>query len=541
MTGFRLLAPWYVRERLEVDVLDPRAARPEIQMYDGTDFVKRLIADPRDSLAVTKDDHWSYPCPVKPDVQKAETGRLRLATHKLVVTGMRKLYQPSHDRFYLLVAEVVCDRPGLPRAGKHDDLTVGFVMRRHHTSVTGARRPTRRLARNLLLDLAREQGVQHDGSEPPADVRDVWWAEHAREQQFVAENRDLLDQLVVERHHQAWIAPRTGPASWQDAKDSLPGVDEETFPMWRLPQRPEDCDAAKTRSTWFGVIPTHSADHFTVGPRSYPKLDEHAIYELRCFVSVKPPKGHEHCPPARYPGHASEPFRLAPGMDPQGTSKRTTSITLPDLRNLAARAGQPMGPGGVQISTPPQSQLVFNPFGKIPDPGAGGIGAGGGVCTFALELFFIVAFFLFMLFLPIVVLAFQLWWMLALRFCLPPTGSLKALADVLAKVDLDKLTDVDKRFDFDAQFGVDTTTLDPPPHKTTGGLVVDQLAKAKDAAGNLIFATDRNFVQGLLAGTDPGLAIPDTPPRAETTPDDPLCEPAGNPASTSVPRRGAGR
>ena len=53
VTGFVLRAPWYVRERDESDVLDPQAFRPAIQMYDGTDFVKRLMADPRDSLKST--------------------------------------------------------------------------------------------------------------------------------------------------------------------------------------------------------------------------------------------------------------------------------------------------------------------------------------------------------------------------------------------------------------------------------------------------------------------------------------------------------
>jgi hypothetical protein len=58
----------------------------------------------------------------------------------------------------------------------------------------------------------------------------------------------------------------------------------------------------------------------------------------------------------------------------------------------------------------------------MPGSGDGAVGTGGGACTFALELFFIVAFFLFLMFLPIVVFAFQLWWMLALRFCIPPGG-----------------------------------------------------------------------------------------------------------------------
>ena len=81
MTGFVLRAPWYARERLKASVLDSSALRPAIQMYDGTDFVKRLLRDPRDSLAVTKDDYWSYPVPVSPTFQAAQAGRLRLATH----------------------------------------------------------------------------------------------------------------------------------------------------------------------------------------------------------------------------------------------------------------------------------------------------------------------------------------------------------------------------------------------------------------------------------------------------------------------------
>ena len=121
-------------------------------------------------------------------------------------------------------------------------------------------------------------------------------------------------------------------------------------------------------------------------------------------------------------------------MDPEGTKNRVVSITLPDFRAMAARAADKRGPGGVRIITPPQSQMMVNPFnGKIPTADDAKIGIGGGVCTFAFELFFIVAFFLFLLFMPIVVLAFQLWWMLALRFCIPPSVSFEALATAAAE------------------------------------------------------------------------------------------------------------
>lgn len=68
---------------------------------------------------------------------------------------------------------------------------------------------------------------------------------------------------------------------------------------------------------------------------------------------------------------------------------------------------------------------------------SGSLGAGGGACTFAFELFFLVALFLFLMFLPIVVFAFQLWWLLALRFCFPRlSASMTALAAFFAGVNV---------------------------------------------------------------------------------------------------------
>jgi hypothetical protein len=544
VTGFVLRAPWYVRERLKASVLDSSALRPAIQMYDGTDFVKRLLRDPRDSLAVTKDDYWSYPVPVSPTFQAAQAGRLRLATHQLVYTGLRKLYQPSHNRFYVLVAEVLCDQPGFPRAGQHDDFDVAFVMRRYRTSVTGERGPTRRLARQLMLDLAHADHIDvddddayHQPPHTPEDVRDLWWADHVWHEQFEQDHHDLINRVKADTEHQGWFVFEDGSAGWRNLDDpavgpEAPGVREDAIRMVRLPRGQKDCDAAATRSTWFGVIPTFSAEHYTVHCRSLPKLDDRAIYEATCLVTLKPKPGHEDCPPTVFYGTPSEAFRLASPMDPQGTSKRTTSITLPDLRRLAARAGQPMGPGGVQITTPPNSQLIFNPFKGRPDSGAGAVGAGGGVCTFALELFFLVAFFLFLMFLPIVVFAFQLWWMLALRFCIPPGASLSIVTQffadghVLAEVEANAAVSAA----FDQQFGTESSQLaDQADGWST------QLENAKDRSGNPIFKNDKPFVDALLVSTDASLAVPDLPPPLESTPDDPLCH------GTLVPSAARGR
>ena len=117
MTGhaFAFRAPWYVRERKNIGLRDPGALRPAIQMYDSPRFVDQVTKDPRVSLKFTPDDRWSYPVPAS---FPAGSGRARFATHKMVRTGLRKLYQPNHDRFYLVVAELFCDEPGLPRAAR---------------------------------------------------------------------------------------------------------------------------------------------------------------------------------------------------------------------------------------------------------------------------------------------------------------------------------------------------------------------------------------------------------------------------------------
>jgi hypothetical protein len=541
VTAFALRAPWYVRERAEIGLRDPAALRPALQMYDDADFARRIVADPRDSLAFTCDDLWNYPVPVTPSA--SAKGRKLLATWDFITTDLRKLYQPNHNRFYAVVAEVFCDRPGLPRAGSHTDLEVGFVVRRQLTSLKGARRPTRRVASKLMEELARQHKLSLKESTPSSDVRDLWWADQAWRRRFAEDNRELIDQVEVVTEKEGWFTAPDGSRGWKPITAAGSDEVEETYPMWQLPAREDDCAAAKTRSSWFGLVPTYSAMHSLAPPgtepvpRPEPKFDDHAIYEIHCFVRRKPAKGREHCPPEIWWNEApTEPFRIASPMDPQGTSKRLTSITLPDLRRLAARAGQPMGPGGVAITTPPQSQFVFNPFGDIPKSGSGAIGAGGGICTFALELFFIIAFFLFLMFLPIVVFAFQLWWMLALRFCIPPSIGFSIAADVLADVQLDFEAgggvDIDVKAKvlfgfggnetlmdetFDRIFGTDTTLL---PDK---GVWLDSFLAAKDSDDDLIFDRDPSMINAAVLSTDPDGAVQPAPPGLEPVPDDPLC------------------
>lgn len=529
--GFVMRSPWYDRVREGLDLRAPLAQRPRIQMYDSSDFVERLLEDPADSLVFGNDDVWTYPVPVAPH----PTGdtRLRLATSRLVKTNLRKLYQPLHERFYLVVVEVFCDVPGLPRAGTHNEISAGFRMRRLHTSLTAKGRPARRVAANLVADLAKEQGL---GECVPtsSDVRDVWWANEAWRRKFNEDHAADLAEIDCHTDCQQWLKTRKGGGRWRTICDDddpiLEGEDEEIIQMWPLPPRSQDAECAeemghggpKSRSLWFGVVPTYSGDHWLAPqPGGRPavierKLDDHAIYEIECVVTQPRPG----CPPLTWVSAPTEPFRLADPMDPAGTKNHTVTITLPDLRRLAARAGEKQGPGGVRIVTPPNSQLKVNPFKGIPGPGAGRIGAGAAVCTFAIELFFIVAFFLFLMFLPIIVLAFQLWWMLALRFCIPPRVGFNAMADFLATASLGSVN-ANQRMEFNIAMGMDFTEFAPGDQTPDW---VDSLDGAKESDGVTAVFADKDLTHGLVLGTDPQDAVQPAPLPHEVSPPDPLCE-----------------
>jgi hypothetical protein len=449
---------------------------------------------------------------------------------------MRKLYQPNHDRFYTVAVEVFCDRPGLPRAGTHDDFEVGFVMRRIAVRYADdAGTSVRQLATKLMQDEAVRLGWQPDsetakGVRIEADIRDLWWSADAAAA-FKLENGDVIAEARPRVAREAWVVPAPGGGRWVSANEDDLNPDEQPFLMWRLPKREKDCPAVESRSLWFGVVPTFSSEHGLnplgkqKGPE--PKLDDHGIYEIVCFVRVKPKPGHEHCPPKIWLSAASQPFRLASPMDPEGTKNRVVSITLPDFRAMAARAADKRGPGGVRIITPPQSQMMVNPFiDKMPTADDAKIGVGGGVCTFAFELFFIVAFFLFLLFMPIVVLAFQLWWMLALRFCIPPSVSFEALATAAAEGKLKG--DAELEFDVDVVFGAASRSFDengkpikdregPPPDGT------DMWFPALEKGLSATPGANASLGEIIKAG-NPAAAT--QPEQTEETPSqaDPLCE-----------------
>jgi hypothetical protein len=86
----------------------------------------------------------------------------------------------------------------------------------------------------------------------------------------------------------------------------------------------------------------------------------------------------------------------------------------------------------MKVSSPPSSSFEFPHTGDIPTGGS--VGTNEEICFFAIPLFTIIAMFLLKLFLPIVMLVFGLFWMLKLKFCIPPSIDLEA--DLSAELDV---------------------------------------------------------------------------------------------------------
>ena len=87
---------------------------------------------------------------------------------------------------------------------------------------------------------------------------------------------------------------------------------------------------------------------------------------------------------------------------------------------------------------------------------------GAAICSFSIPLITIVANFVLRLFLPIVIFVFQLWWMLALRFCISPVFSLSASVAAGLKAHLDANVDAtfaaDVKANVSDNLGIDAAT-----------------------------------------------------------------------------------
>lgn len=448
-THWRLVAPWWRWDLRETP--DPARARwagsPALLKFASTDYVKDFLREPQRSVAWTNDDyhHTVEPIPapsaLPPGHPYANKKHRRLFTRQLVRSDTRKLFQPAHQRFYLVAFALHCDEPGFPFVDPAKVAEAGFVVRRRRASIPeGAVKDAAAMLAELTakraeehirrgLDLAKDRSRLLLPVRSPARnlVVEPGAATLAARREVVLTKRRLqvwAQTQGVTQTCEGWAPGDDGVVgSWVPVPDQPQELVERTYPMHRLMPAPDDPahDALGT-TLFFGAVPTASDEALS---DASPRFDETSLYEIRCYVRLDAGD----CPGPLVWSAPSEAFRLAAFMDPTGCAQRPVSIRLPDLAQLEAAMTVPSvrtsAPPGPQIQAPKNIALTG---GKVVDSPIEEI------CFFSIPLITIIAWFVLNLFLPIVVYLFGLWWMLKLKFCIPP--SLQVEAGLLAELDV---------------------------------------------------------------------------------------------------------
>jgi hypothetical protein len=138
-------------------------------------------------------------------------------------------------------------------------------------------------------------------------------------------------------------------------------------------------------------------------------------------------------------------------------------------------------------------------------------------------------------------LLFQLWFLLALRFCIPPSIGLDVTAAFLADASVDFSAGVTAAVRGSASLKANLDALTPEPNHPTvdeafdqifgtdssllakQGVWLDQLRDAKDVGGNTVIDKNPELFHAAVVSTDPSQAAPTEPPPRESLPPDPLC------------------
>jgi hypothetical protein len=496
---WRLVGPWY-RWARPGHPQDGRLSRPAIQKFAGDDFIEAFLARPQHSLkydplidVVNNYDLVSIGAalgklssflPLNERGEPAKSGPLFRA--RLAPSTLRKLYQPAHDRHYLVTCELHCEEPGLPRVTRQRVCQAGFVVRRRRSVVPPNLTPAMIAAQTAPVRAA-EAGMLElltlaaTLTEPSASAA-LQSATRAR-QQALASAAGVADWNALLALRSAQLASlRAGLDAWFQAQGITVRIDgwfpsmqdgrpsklygawrelsevqqttdsadsgEVSYPLFALIPDPRDTahDAVK-RTMYYGTVPTGSIEHDASG---VARFDDLTTYELRCFVREhratpsRTGRKPDCCGPVVW-SLASDAFRVAAPFDVLGAANRPITIKMPDLRELATQAAlRPRGKLSPVRFVQPQH---LSP--KVKDNGAdGGDMGGAAICSFSIPLITIIALFVLNLFLPIVVFIFQLWFLLVFRFCIPP--QIKISADVDAA-----LAATPPGIDLDADFAVE--------------------------------------------------------------------------------------
>ena len=464
---WQVVGPWYRWARR--DGQEPEraaeAGRPALHKYASPAFVGDFLRNPQRSVAFDADlDVYQRVEPIPAAELHAPNGRLKsLSTRRLVPTTTRKLFLAAHQRFYLVAVGVNCDEPGYPRVDPRRIAEVGFVIRRHRALV-----PQGEMAAGaaLLQELASARATaavrsEYESARSRARVLHPFRTrERTRVVSVVAAStavyrevelarrrlRTWAEAAGVEHRTEGWVVGEEGSyGAWVAMPDSPDEVVERTYPMRLLTPVPDDPDhPARDGTIYYGAVPTASDEITADGSQRFNERD---TYEIAVFVRVDLGD----CPGPLVWSAPSRVFRIASLYDPTGCAQRPTEIRMPDFQELEASSALP----SVRV-TSPNGSLAFSKFGETPTKGK--VAGGFEICFFSIPLITIIAMFVLNLFLPVVMFVFQLWWMLKLKFCIPP--SVQFEADLAAELDvtppeLSLMADVD----IDVLPGVDQNAL----------------------------------------------------------------------------------
>lgn len=441
---WRLTNPWYRAEAVGGRPTRPAMGAPIIQKYASTDPITPFLAEPQSSLRLTCDDlaHHLFPTRHVP-LHAGNRGREPL-----------KLFQPLHTRCYLVVCELSCDRPSLPSVPREQVCEAGFVIRRLVPDVPaeqqpqldalfGQRQALLRQIEYLAPKVFAGKQPQRDGD---AEQQMQGMLKQARQGAGRRRIEDLGRQLgqlrqqiqtavaapQIKLREEGWLASlHAGVGAWGQVDAAPQDLGAEVrWPLFALTPDPALTEhSAAGRSIWYGLIPTHTGE-MTADAKA--RFDERSLYQIRCFVRRHKPGCARTATPGDCSGElvwsaATEGFRLASPYDLDGTSNRPINIQLPDIeamRAMAERAG-PGGAVGVRMESPPGSALKMKTNG-FDQPTPLKSDGSGQICFFAIPLITLVALFVLNIFLPILLFLFNLWFMLRLKLCIPPSLSIDA-------------------------------------------------------------------------------------------------------------------
>jgi hypothetical protein len=455
---FKLVAPWYYWRRQisdEHSASSPRDTRPTFQKFKQSDFVPGFLPDPQHSLkfkdevdrvySVNFTDSTVPPGPLAGKNASLYPGDPDHPGQKkttLVRGSLRKIFLDTHLRYYAIVCELHCDEPGFPSASASAVCQAGFVIRRRFLQYPkSAEKPARALLKDILAIEAQIGELEQTSPARPvvAQKRALMIQKMVADGTFGPKLQSLLDQLEGKRVellkwkedngvlsvHEGWVPSAFDKVgSWQIVDEQPQTITESYFPLYPLFANPEIPNHDAVGSTiFFGVLPTSTHDTDSSGKA---RFDDKTAYEVRCFVRRHDPK----CPRAQRvpdcPGEVfwskpTETYRLASQFDLDGTANRPITIHMPNLAELAAQvATKPFGKLSPMRFVQLQSLKPILSGKNLVDGKMGGFQ----VCFFAIPLITIVAFFVLQIFLPIVVLIFSLWFLLVLKFCIPPSLSI---------------------------------------------------------------------------------------------------------------------